>query len=44
MPWQERSTMALREAGWTVLRFWEHEGADLIARQVTAVVAQHASS
>lgn len=28
----------LREAGWIVLRFWEHEGPDEVARQIVAVV------
>ncbi|WP_323380055.1 very short patch repair endonuclease [Streptomyces alkaliphilus] len=28
----------LTEAGWTVLRFWEHEGAEEVAASVAAVV------
>lgn len=29
----------LRDAGWTVLRFWEHDGAELIAGRIADVVA-----
>ncbi|MDQ0293473.1 G:T-mismatch repair DNA endonuclease (very short patch repair protein) [Streptomyces sp. DSM 41037] len=29
---------ALREAGWTVLRFWEHEAPDACALQITTTV------
>ncbi len=43
---QERDaeqTAALEEAGWIVLRFWEHEGADAISEAVlTAVLKQEA--
>ena len=28
----------LREAGWIVLRFWEHEGPDDVARRIVAAV------
>lgn len=35
-----RHTRALADAGWTVLRFWEHEPADEVARQVQSVYAR----
>jgi DNA mismatch endonuclease (patch repair protein) len=38
------TTDYLRAAGWTVLRFWEHESADEVARQVAAAVASRRSS
>lgn len=34
------TTTALRDAGWTVLRFWEHEPPEEIADVVIAAVAQ----
>ncbi|MEU1994524.1 very short patch repair endonuclease [Nocardia gamkensis] len=30
----------LREAGWTVLRFWEHEDADEVANEIARVVLE----
>lgn len=30
----------LRDAGWVVLRFWEHEDSDSCARQITAMVRE----
>jgi DNA mismatch endonuclease, patch repair protein len=27
-------TLLLRSLGWTVLRFWEHEATDLVARKI----------
>lgn len=33
------TTELLRSAGWTVLRFWEHESAEDVARRITLVVA-----
>ncbi|MGY4989484.1 very short patch repair endonuclease [Streptomyces nigrescens] len=30
----------LREAGWTILRFWEHESPDACALQIAAVVSK----
>jgi DNA mismatch endonuclease (patch repair protein) len=35
----KRHTSALHAAGWTVLRFWEHEDAEYVARRVAAVIA-----
>lgn len=32
------TTMRLEEAGWVVLRFWEHEDPQAVARQVAAQV------
>lgn len=32
------STCRLREAGWTVMRFWEHEDPDLVAAKIAAAV------
>ncbi|MEU7152767.1 very short patch repair endonuclease [Streptomyces sp. NPDC045456] len=32
------TTAHLESAGWTVLRFWEHEVPELVAKQVTGVV------
>lgn len=32
------TTSRLQDAGWTVLRFWEHEDPDAVARAVTAEV------
>ena len=32
-----RHTRALADAGWTVLRFWEHEPADEVARHIQSV-------
>lgn len=34
----ERVSMLLEEAGWTVLRFWEHEDAGEVAARIVAVV------
>jgi DNA mismatch endonuclease (patch repair protein) len=31
-------TAALEQAGWTVLRFWEHEPAEQVAEQVTQLL------
>ena len=28
----------LREAGWTVLRFWEHQEADVVAQAIIDVI------
>jgi DNA mismatch endonuclease, patch repair protein len=36
----ERQTEALRAAGWTVLRFWEHEDPGVIAGQIAETVRQ----
>ncbi|NEC85739.1 very short patch repair endonuclease [Streptomyces sp. SID12501] len=33
------TTGLLQAAGWTVLRFWEHESADEVARQIAMAVA-----
>ncbi|MER6422678.1 very short patch repair endonuclease [Streptomyces sp. NPDC001137] len=33
------TTDHLRAAGWTVLRFWEHESAEDVARQIAVAVA-----
>ena len=33
------TTDHLRAAGWTVLRFWEHESAEEVARQIAVAVA-----
>lgn len=35
-----RHTAALEHAGWTVLRFWEHELADAVAAQVARAVSR----
>lgn len=32
------TTRRLREAGWTVLRYWEHEPADDIAQEIVEIV------
>ena len=32
------TTARLTEAGWTVLRFWEHESADSVATSIEQVV------
>jgi DNA mismatch endonuclease (patch repair protein) len=34
----------LRAAGWRVLRFWEHDGCDVPAREVARIVRSRASS
>lgn len=34
---------ALREAGWTVLRFWEHQPPTEVAERIAEVVAAHAT-
>jgi DNA mismatch endonuclease (patch repair protein) len=34
----ERTNAALNEAGWTVLRFWEHEDPRVAARAIGEVV------
>lgn len=33
-----RATEALEDAGWTVIRIWEHEDPELAAQQITAEV------
>ncbi|WP_330293849.1 very short patch repair endonuclease [Streptomyces sp. NBC_00576] len=33
------TTELLRSAGWTVLRFWEHESAEDVVRQIAVAVA-----
>lgn len=38
----QRQTMALQEAGWTVLRVWEHEPIDDAVRRVLAVLQRTA--
>lgn len=30
----QRQTLALVQAGWTVLRFWEHEHPDMVAKEI----------
>jgi DNA mismatch endonuclease (patch repair protein) len=35
---------ALREAGWLVLRFWEHEQMDAAARDVARTVAERSTA
>jgi DNA mismatch endonuclease (patch repair protein) len=30
--------VALEQAGWRVLRFWEHEDPDTVARRIAAAV------
>jgi DNA mismatch endonuclease (patch repair protein) len=37
----ERVNATLSAAGWTVLRFWEHERPELVAETVRAAVADH---
>ncbi|MET8025079.1 very short patch repair endonuclease [Streptomyces avermitilis] len=37
------TTDHLRSAGWTVLRFWEHESAEDVARQIVATLASRRS-
>ncbi|WP_406352519.1 very short patch repair endonuclease [Streptomyces sp. NBC_00658] len=37
------TTEHLRSAGWTVLRFWEHESAEDVARRIAATVASSRS-
>jgi DNA mismatch endonuclease (patch repair protein) len=32
------STRRLQEAGWTVMRFWEHEDPDLVAAEITTAI------
>jgi DNA mismatch endonuclease (patch repair protein) len=32
----KRHTQALEDAGWTVLRFWEHERVDLVVAKIVA--------
>jgi DNA mismatch endonuclease (patch repair protein) len=32
-----RHTQALMDAGWTVLRFWEHELVDTVAREIARI-------
>ena len=36
----DRANSRLRDYGWTVLRFWEHEDPDEVARSVLAKVTQ----
>ncbi|MGC4994174.1 very short patch repair endonuclease [Nocardia salmonicida] len=38
-----RSTAALRDAGWTVLRFWEHEPPDWVAGEIEKAVCRTAT-
>jgi len=35
----ERNNAALADAGWTVIRAWEHEDPDAVAARVRALVA-----
>ncbi|MFE6783805.1 very short patch repair endonuclease [Streptomyces sp. NPDC057680] len=37
------TVVALKEQGWTVLRFWEHEDLEQAAEDISAVLAQHRS-
>jgi DNA mismatch endonuclease (patch repair protein) len=37
------TTDQLRAAGWTVLRFWEHESPEEVARQITDTVTERRS-
>ncbi|MFJ9536424.1 very short patch repair endonuclease [Streptomyces sp. NPDC101225] len=37
------TTDKLRAAGWTVLRFWEHESPEEVARQITDAVTERRS-
>lgn len=37
----ERVNATLDAAGWTVLRFWEHERPEVVAEAVRAAVADH---
>ena len=39
-----RTNAALVEAGWTVLRFWEHEPATQVAEAIAAVVGRQSTS
>ncbi|MGA6221837.1 very short patch repair endonuclease [Streptomyces umbrinus] len=39
----QETTEHLRAAGWTVLRYWEHEIPDTVAKEVGATVLQHRS-
>lgn len=34
----DETNVSLREAGWTVLRFWEHEPAVIVAERIIATV------
>ncbi|MFD8000615.1 very short patch repair endonuclease [Streptomyces mirabilis] len=38
------TTDLLRSAGWTVLRFWEHESAEDVARRITAALTSERSA
>jgi DNA mismatch endonuclease (patch repair protein) len=39
--WRDATTdRALRSAGWTVIRVWEHEGAEVAAARVAEVIAR----
>ncbi|MFG2360681.1 very short patch repair endonuclease [Streptomyces mirabilis] len=38
------TTDHLRSAGWTVLRFWEHESAEDVARRITAALTSERST
>ena len=40
----DRHSAALREAGWTVLRFWEHEDAEAVADQVARTATARATA
>ncbi|MGY6023146.1 very short patch repair endonuclease [Streptomyces spinosirectus] len=38
------TTDQLRAAGWTVLRFWEHESPEEVARQIADIVTERRST
>lgn len=38
----DETNTRLRSAGWMVLRFWEHENADVVAQQILRVIRQEA--
>lgn len=40
----DETTRVLKEAGWTVLRFWEHDSPDDAARVVVATVRERAAT
>lgn len=43
MTWRDRNTTeALKAAGWTVLRFWEHDDLTAAARKVAATLVEPA--
>lgn len=39
----EDTNARLRAAGWTVLRYWEHESAEAVAQKIEAVIGHGAS-